>query len=223
MTERERELYERHQTLVALVGVLLHELRNPLHAATLLVEAMGMKPTDAPQFRVKLKNQFAKLEAILTEVGQPVKELALEPEPVTFALGDAVEAALELAEPHRSCDVEISLEGEQATRVVGDRVLLQRAIYELLLRVLDPRPNEKPASRLVVRVAEPVDGEARLVFEDDGGVLDELTQRTPFSLAHGGLRLATARAVSNLAGGSLRYERTESGSGSRFVLLVPLA
>lgn len=221
MTERERELYERHQTLLALVGVLLHELRNPLHGATLLVEAMGLKPADAPQFRVKLKNQFAKLEAILAEVGHPVKELALEPEPTAFALGDALTHALDVAEPQRSCDARVSFEGDLTTRVVADRILVERAMVEIFLRILDPKPKEKPASHLRVSIEPPEDGQARIAFEDDAAPLDEVTQRSPFALAHGGLRLATARSVAHLAGGSLRFERKEEGS--RFVMFLPLA
>lgn len=221
MTERERELYERHQTLLALVGVLLHELRNPLHGATLLVEAMGMKPADAPQFRVKLKNQFAKLETILAEVGQPVKELALEPEPTTFALGQALEAALDTAEKERSCDARVSFEGDLSMRVVADRILVERAMVEIFLRILDPKPKEKPATFLRVSIEPAEEGQARIVFEDDAAPLDELAQRSPFALAHGGLRLATARSVAHLAGGSLRFERKEEGS--RFVMFLPLA
>lgn len=223
MTERERELYERHQTLIALFGVLLHELRNPLHAANLLVEAMAMKPADAPQFRTKLKNQFAKVEAILSEVGQPVKELALDVDAAAFSLGEVLQSALEKAEAQRSSDVKVSVEGDLAIRVVADRILLERGILELLLRALDPKPEQTPSTRLVVRTEEPLEGQARLVLEDDGGTLNDPTQRSPFALAYGGLRLATARAVTRLAGGSLRYERTEDGTGSRFVLLVPLA
>src|SRR5690606_2058453 len=149
MTERERELYERHQTLVALFGVLLHELRNPLHAANLLVEAMAMKPSDSPQFRTKLKSQFAKVEAILSEVGQPVKELALDVEPVAFAPGDALTSALEKAEAQRSGDAKVTIEGDTSVRVVADRVLLERGILELLLRALDPKPEQTPAKHLV--------------------------------------------------------------------------
>lgn len=220
MTDSERELYEKHQTLLALVGVLLHELRNPLHGATLLVEAMGMKSADVPQLRAKLKNQFAKLEAIMSEVAQPVKELAMATRPESVELRGSIERALRVAEPSRSCDVEVRIEGIETARVMADTILLERAIAELLLRALDPAPGAEPRLLRVV-VETPSPSEVRVVFEDDGPLLDELSQRSPFALATGGTRLATARALATLAGGSLRLERTGEDKGARFVLLLP--
>lgn len=220
MTGNERELYEKHQTLLALVGVLLHELRNPLHGATLLVEAMGMKGADVPQLRTKLRNQFAKLEAILSEAAQPVKELALEPQLQTIALRPLLDRAVEIANEGRSCEAELQVEGETSARIVADPILLERAVADLLLRALDPPPGSAP-NRVLVRIETHSPSEIRVVFDDDGPALDELSQRSPFALVSGGTRLATARALAALAGGSLRMERKDSERGARFVLLLP--
>lgn len=221
MTDRERELYENHQVLLALLGVLLHELRNPLHGATLLVEAMGMKSADVPTLRTKLKNQFAKLEAILSEVGQPVKELSMEPRVEAVEARSALLRAIERAEPHRSSEAEVRVEGDSSVRVLVDPILLERAMAELVLRAIDPLPAQGSPSLLLVRIEAASPSEVRVVFDDDGPALDETSQRSPFSLAAGGMRLAAARAVTMLAGGSLRLERTEAEQGVRFVMLLP--
>lgn len=221
MNEREHDLYEKHQTLVALVGVLLHELRNPLHGATLLVEAMGMKSADMPALRGKLKNQFVKLEAILSEVSQPVKELALSPRIESIEIAKVIARAQEAAEPSRSCDAVVQVEGEAGAKAMADPILLERAVVELFLRSVDPEPMLHPPTRVTVRIESTSPSEVRLVFEDDGPVLDETAQRSVFSLAAGGVRLATSRALTTLAGGSMRLERVE-GRGARLVIVLPV-
>lgn len=221
MTEHDRELYEKHQTLLALVGVLLHELRNPLHGATLLVEAMGMKAADVPLLRTKLKNQFAKLEAILSEVAEPVKELAMEPRMEVVDAGALLSRAISAAEPNRSSDTEVRVEGESQARVLVDPILLERAMAELVLRAIDPPPPQAAPNVLLVRIEADSPSEVRVVFEDDGPALDDTSQRSPFALAAGGTGLATARAVTTLAGGSLRLERTGAERGVRFVMILP--
>ena len=61
---KDDDLYARYQTLAAAISVLLHDLRNPLHSATLLVEAMGSRNADLDSLRGKLRGQFGKLEEI---------------------------------------------------------------------------------------------------------------------------------------------------------------
>src|SRR5437899_7112668 len=75
---KEDDLYARYQTLTALVSVLLHDLRNPLHSATLLVEAMGARTADVESLRGKLRGQFGKLEGLIGEASDAIKELGLE-------------------------------------------------------------------------------------------------------------------------------------------------
>lgn len=217
MTNRERELYERYQTLTALIGALLHELRNPLHSATLLVEAMGMKGADVAQLRTKLKGQFAKLEAICSEAGQPIKELAIEPELATVEV-DPILARAAATAKRADAEADVSVEGDPNARAVADPILLERGLSELLLRAVDP-PIGASASHVVVRIVA-TGAEVRLTVEDDGPPLDEATRRSPFAITSGGIRLATARAVVTLAGGSMRLERSDV-EGTRFVVILP--
>src|SRR5689334_3701034 len=75
---KDDDLYARYQTLTALVSVLLHDLRNPLHSSTLLVEAMGSRTADMDSLRGKLRGQFGKLEGLMSEASDAIKELSLE-------------------------------------------------------------------------------------------------------------------------------------------------
>src|SRR5438046_872683 len=72
------DIYERHQMMTALTGVLLHDLRNPLHSATLLVEALGTGG-DVSALRTKLRAQFAKLDGLISTAAAPIRELAVDP------------------------------------------------------------------------------------------------------------------------------------------------
>src|SRR3954451_1404380 len=72
------DLYVRYQTLAALVSVLLHDLRNPLHSGTLLVEALGSRTADIESIRGKLRNQFGKLEGLISEATDSMREVSLE-------------------------------------------------------------------------------------------------------------------------------------------------
>src|SRR5688572_29494592 len=79
MTRDDDDLYARHKLLAALVNVLVHDLRNPLHSATLLIEAMGSPSADIDVMRNKLRGQIGKMEAVIAQTNGAVKELVHEP------------------------------------------------------------------------------------------------------------------------------------------------
>ncbi|HEX9297103.1 MAG TPA: hypothetical protein VF881_14770, partial [Polyangiaceae bacterium] len=85
---RDDDIYARHQTLAALVSVLLHDLRNPLHSATLLVEAMGSRTADVEALRGRLRAQFAKLDGLISEAAGPIRELTVEPRIENVSIDD---------------------------------------------------------------------------------------------------------------------------------------
>src|SRR5262245_3758767 len=93
MTREYDDLYARHQMLAALVNVLVHDLRNPLHSATLLVEAMGSPSANIETLRNKLRAQIGKLDGLIAETNNSAKEMALEPTVEVIAV-DALLGAL---------------------------------------------------------------------------------------------------------------------------------
>lgn len=220
MTDRERELYEKHQTLSALMGVLLHELRNPLHGALLIVEAMAMKSADIPALRERLKNQFTKLDGILSEAAGPVKALALAPRVERVSVEPIVKRALAHAEASRAPGAEILLDLDEDVRVRIDPILLELAVAELLRHCLDPTSEEGAPTRVAIRTEKASTEELRVIIESDGRILEESSQASPFTLATGGIRLALARALTMSAGGSLRLDR--STKDPRLLLLLPI-
>jgi len=80
MPHEPEDLYTSHQTLTALVNVLVHDLRNPLHSATLVVEAMGSPSADVPSLRTKLRGQVGKLDGLIGQAAAAMRELALDPQ-----------------------------------------------------------------------------------------------------------------------------------------------
>src|SRR5258708_30636858 len=102
------DMYVRHQTLAALVSVLLHDLRNPLHSGTLLVEAMASPTADLDALRGKLRAQFAKLDALISEASGPMRDLTLETRARPIAVDSLVRSFAE-AVPDAGGDARIVL------------------------------------------------------------------------------------------------------------------
>src|SRR5436190_7385184 len=106
---KDDDLYARYQALTALVTVLLHDLRNPLHSATLLVEAMGARKADIDSLRGKLRGQFGKLEGLIGEASDAIKELALEARIAKVDLDELLRSAAASAPGVAGANIELVL------------------------------------------------------------------------------------------------------------------
>src|SRR5688500_5850761 len=95
MTREDDDLYTRHQMLAALVNVLVHDLRNPMHSATLLVEAMGSPSADIEALRNKLRGQIGKVETLIADTTGAVRELTHEPRVEIIAIDALVRSIAE--------------------------------------------------------------------------------------------------------------------------------
>lgn len=212
------DLYARHQALVALVGVLMHDLRNPLHNATLLIEA---KSLDSEALRAKLRAQFAKLEALLGEATGAVREMMVEPRTEDVEIEKLVRRAIEMAS---DANCQWSTGAVPAGLVVpGDMAMLARAVAELATYIAEkaraaPGGSETPKVRISVEQSEP--GLVTLQIGDLPAMLDEAMAKAPFSIAGGGIHLALARALSQSVGAKMRLAKTADG-GSHFTLTAP--
>ncbi|HKQ70274.1 MAG TPA: hypothetical protein VJT73_13085 [Polyangiaceae bacterium] len=208
------DLYGRHQTLAALVSVLLHDLRNPLHSATLLVEAMGSRTMDFETMRGKLRTQFTKLEALISEATGSARDLTIRPriEEVSVAtLLRKVEAARPLPRALGQAIVAV------------DPALVLRAISELVESLAElsaqSNPGAEAAAEITVAAEQPDPDSVRIHVSVPGMRLDEALQKAPFTIAAGGMRLAIARALAQNAGASLRFDRPDDGT-TRFALVL---
>jgi signal transduction histidine kinase len=216
---KEDDLYARHQTLVALVSVLLHDLRNPLHNATLLIEARTMEPE---VLRTKLRLQFAKLETVIVETTGAMRDLALEPRMQEVGVDELVRSAAEMMADREGVAPSVELPAPTGIKISGDGAMLARAIAELGSHIVErARPAQNPPQPPTVTISvEALD--PALVTIHVGGLpasLDEGTAKAPFTISGGGIHLALARALSQSAGAKLRLEQTPGGS--RFTLIAP--
>src|SRR5262249_43522880 len=128
---KDDDLYARYQTLTALVSVLLHDLRNPLHSSTLLVEAMGSRTADVDALRGKLRGQFGKLEALMSEASDAIKELGLEARLEDVTVDELVRAAAASAPGVSGADIDLVAPKPTGLHVVVDKTLLGLAIAEI--------------------------------------------------------------------------------------------
>jgi signal transduction histidine kinase len=224
---KEDDLYARYQTLTALIGVLLHDLRNPLHSATLLVEAMGTRTADIDSLRGKLRGQFGKLEGLIGEASDAIKELGLEVRAEDVKVDDLLRSAAAAAAT-TGTDIELVAPAPTGLLVLVDPKLAARAIgeigagiFERAARAGAARPGFEAAHmRLALTVDEPEPGTVRLVVGDWQRATDDAAVKAPFAIAGGGIRLALARTLTQMAGGALRMEQSPEGA-LRYALYLP--
>jgi hypothetical protein len=209
---KDDDLYPRYQTLAALMGVLLHDLRNPLHSATLLLEAMGSKTADIGALRGKLRGQFTKLEALMSEAGESIKALSLEPRIADVGVDELLRSIATVL-PTLNGDAGPSVPASSSLRVSADPALLVHAVSEIIGHIRDREAqaaNQNDSrSRVVVRVDEPEAGSVRLNVGDFKAPADDAAAKAPFAIAGGGIRLALARGLSQMAGAALRLESVD--------------
>jgi signal transduction histidine kinase len=207
MPREPEDLYTSHQTLTALVNVLVHDLRNPLHSATLVVEAMASPSADVPNLRTKLRGQVGKLDGLIGEAAAAMRELALDPRIETLDL-DALLASL--GERYRAVmDDAVSFKLPTPTRaaITADRKLIEKAVLELAALIAEHAPSagagEPP--EIAISIDEPEAGTVRLWIGDLDRAYADTLAKAPFAIAGGGIRLAVARALAQNAGGTLRF------------------
>jgi signal transduction histidine kinase len=219
------DMYVSHQTLAALVNVLLHDLRNPLHSGSLLVEAMASRTADPETLRGKLRAQFAKLDALISEASGPIRELTLETRAETHSV-DSLARSIARALDEAGSEAHLALPPASSLTVFVDALLLVRAVVELSATIVErqtsrPSPDSAPGT-VALRVVESDPDTVRLDFGDFAAQLEGPAAKAPFAIAGGGVRLALARALSQSAGASLRLEQTPQGL-AHFAIYAPKA
>lgn len=124
--------------------------------------------------------------------------------------------------------IDLQVEGEAGVQIRGDRLLLTRAVHNLLSNAL----RHTPRGGWVKLAAEEVAAEVELSVEDNGSGIDEAWVSrlgTPFvrppearpTEGHG-LGLAIVKQVATMLGGRMRVE-SQVGRGTRVVLVLPKA
>jgi signal transduction histidine kinase len=225
---KDDDLYARYQSLTALVSVLLHDLRNPLHSSTLLVEAMGSRTADLDSLRGKLRGQFGKLEGLMSEASDAIKERALEARIEEVAVDELLRSVAASSPAIAGADVALVAPPPTQLRVAVDKSLFGLAVAEIgaTLSERAAKPNgdgaRAPGGTLSIPlvVDEPDAGNVRIVVGDWMPATDDAAIKAPFAIAGGGIRLALARTLAQMAGGGLRLEQSPDGS-LRYAIHLP--
>lgn len=219
MTREDDDLYSRCQMLAALVNVLVHDLRNPLHSATLLVEAMGSPSADVEALRNRLRTQLGKLDGLIAETMHGKKELALEPQMEAIAVDVFLRGLAEHHAARTDGAATFVLPPSSGLEVEADRRLVERAALEVASVIAEQHALVEggPAPQVVLSLDEPEPGTVRLRLGDLPAAYGEALAKAPFAIAGGGIRLAVARSIAQSAGAMLRLEPPTDGV-TRFAL-----
>jgi two-component system OmpR family sensor kinase len=203
-----------------------HELRTPLTGVLanleLLAESLDGEQGEAARSALRSSQRMRRLVADLlllarTDVGRVVPR-----EPCDLAQ-IVVEAAAELGPVSGDHDIELDVH-KALVRASRDE------IHRLTINLLENALRHTPRGTRISVSTDTVDGQARLVVQDDGpGVPPELAKSLFERFVRGagdrggsfGLGLAIVKAVAESHGGSVTLEPPQSLRGARFVVRLP--
>ena len=204
-----------------------HELRTPLTSVLanleLLAEELGGEQAETAHAALRSTRRMRRLVGDLLLLARADAQ-RVQPHRSTDLGAVLTEAAGELgpvAEEH-----DLAIEANPAV-VSGARDDLHRLALNLLENALRHTP---PGTHVRARTLAG-DGHAVLVVEDDGpGIAPELQRRIFERFVRGGrdggrgsgLGLAIVRAVAESHNGTVTLEHSDAGTGTRFVIRIPL-
>ncbi|HMI88992.1 MAG TPA: hypothetical protein VK550_33170 [Polyangiaceae bacterium] len=221
MSREYDDLYARHQMMAALVNVLVHDLRNPLHSATLLIEAMGSPSANIEALRGKLRAQIGKLDALIGETNSSMRELVVEPQIEVVAVDTLLRAIVEHYPVVIGRAATFEVPSVPGLKAVIDLKLVERAAIEIAAAVAErhAEQSENSPPRVILTVDEPEAGTVRIRVGDLAREPTDALAKAPFAVAGGGIRLASARSLAQSASASVRLEQDPAGVG-RFSLFL---
>ncbi len=231
LSEKKR-LLERKNRLAALgemAAGMAHEIRNPLGGIQLYASLLAKDVADQPPSRQlvdKISAGVKRLESLVSQVLHFTREIQVSM--VEIDLGDVVEQAVELAQPHAAAKkIHMSTEGPRPMPVLADPVLIGQALLNLLLNAVEATDSSGGAIELRY-TPPPPQSEARqfhLVVQDRGaGIPPHILDRifNPFFTTKDsgtGLGLAIVHRVVEAHDGTIMATNAEEG-GARFEIRI---
>lgn len=215
----------------AFVADASHQLRNPLAALVLRLDALAVGLDEPRREQLRLaREECARLEAILDELLELATAVHVTAHPVPVDVGELVAARLAAWQPladHRHVHLHRAI-GSPTGRAFVDPVLISSALDAVLDNAVKFTP---PGGRVVVSTADDADA-ARIEVADSGPGLspEELTQignrfwRSPASqnVPGSGLGLAIARTLLRTTGAEITFASRQP-HGLRVTIRMPRA
>ncbi|HZT78335.1 MAG TPA: ATP-binding protein [Vicinamibacterales bacterium] len=244
-----RQLEEDHRTRAAqlaeldrrkdeFLGMLAHELRNPLNAiaaANSLMDRVGAQDPRNQRLRNTVRRQtrhLARLVDDLLEVSRVTRgKMRLQPEHVDLV--EVLRSAVDNSRPTieaRQQQLDLVLPDEPLP-VNADALRLEQVFVNLLMNA---SKYSEPGAAITVAVRRGEPGRAAISVKDTGigippeklGAVFDLFFQVDQSLARSlgglGIGLTIARRLVELHGGSVRALSDGPGRGSEFIVELPL-
>lgn len=223
LMNRKRADADRQALWVSLAAVL-HDIRNPLHNATLLLESLDGQKSNALQVRDQVMEQLERVHARIRRVMEQLPEFAGETvSPPSVRLAQVLKETVALVQPQAvEVDVAVGMNCLDDLMVRVNPGFLIQALEHLMLNcveILAHQPQDKP--RRLWLSASREKGVVWLSVQDSGPGLPPEVARAPFEplvaqSSNGmGLGLAIAHALTRAGGGELMLQNT-SDSGTHF-------
>jgi signal transduction histidine kinase len=217
---------ERNQALWISLSAVLHDVRNPLHNVTLLVEMLGTPNSDTAAIQKQVLQELERINIRIRRVMGQVSEFSGEIRRRPVCLTDVLDEVADMIAPlARRSAVSFSVDGPRDAQVVADPKFLVQAIDHLILNSLQILVEHEGGQHRLSVWATMDEKSVWLLIEDSGPGLPESVQERLFeplttSSSQGmGLGLAIAHALSTAAGGELMLARTgETGTQFRLRL-----
>lgn len=219
---------ERNQALWVSLSAVLHDVRNPLHNVSLLMETVGAPGVDLEQTRQRIVNELERIQVRMRRVSRQVSAF-LEVERRPVALRGILCEVEEMIRPlAKQAGANFSFHCAPEVKVLADPKFLVQAVDHLLLNSLQILAEQGPerARRLSVSTAAD-EGAVVLAIADTGPGLPDAVRNNPFepmsTQSSGmGIGLTIAHALTRAAGGELSVSRTDA-SGTQFHLRLVAA
>jgi PAS domain S-box-containing protein len=231
-----RTLTEANRNKDQFLAMLGHELRNPLAPIVMVLELMELRGDAATAAqRAVMGRQVAHLVRLVDDLLDiaRVTQGKIKLQAGHVHLADAVGSAVEIAASEMGLrDHDLQVHADPALVVAGDAVRLAQVIANLLVNAARYTPSR---GRIRLDAVRDADGTARISVADNGRGMAAEELRQAFDLfyqgergldrAEGGLGvgLALARRLVTLHGGRIEAFSGGPGTGSEFVVHLPLA
>jgi signal transduction histidine kinase/ActR/RegA family two-component response regulator len=224
------------------LGMLAHELRNPLNAiaaATSLMDRVGAQDERNVRLRTTVRRQtraLARLVDDLLEVSRVTRgKMRLQPE--RKELGAIVRSAIDHARPTieaRNQHLEVQLPVEPMP-INADALRLEQVFVNLLqnaskysepgtvVSIACTRSSDDGPRRACIRVRDQGVGIPAEKLEPIFELFFQVDQTLARSLGGLGLGLTIARRLVELHGGTIRAASEGEGRGSEFIVELPLS
>lgn len=225
----EQALALERQRREAFVSTLAHELRQPLSALLNAVEVVRLAPDRAVEI---MRRQIGQMNRLVEDLMDSTR-WARGRVTIKRQRLDVREVALYAATDIRSVVVERRQEFVVATAsaplwVDADPQRLQQVLTNLLLnaaRYTDPGGRitlsaDQSAATVTLRVSDTGCGIEPHAL---GHIFDLFSQVQPFQAAGLGIGLSVVREIVTLHGGRIEARSQGQGSGSEFIVTLPLA